>query len=558
MVTALAQQEGVVDHARLAHHAELAGLDAEACRYATLAATEAGRVGALREMGLQTERALRLGTGLGSGERFELLVQYSRCSNFASTRMEDAVEPAREAIALAIEMRDPVRQGRAEVVLAAALWSLDRVLEARAAAGRAIAVLEPTSDIPTLASAYSTHIRVEATAFDPAAAIASGPRALEFAASAGLEDIRLDIAISVGLARGHRGEPEGLAMLTDACRAAREAGLVIQTVRTYVNLVFVGATLRRHAFVDAMAREAWALFDEYQTTIPGYAIQIFRARSLLDRGCWDEAVAIAARPDFNWAAEAPLAGVITGLIAARRGERDGAQLLERAWEEIEHVPESSRHGTVHVARVEAAWLTGDCVSALRCVYRARESPATQRFARSAGELALWASRCGLQIPVPQNAPAPVLLELAGDWRGAICAWKELEAPYEAALAALPGDDRAARDALSALGRLGADGAARAFVRERAAAGARPLRGPRRSTLANAAGLTRREQEVLGQLATGATNGAIAAALHVSERTVAHHVSAILNKLDAPTRTAAVESARSAGLLAQDGQARGPT
>jgi DNA-binding CsgD family transcriptional regulator len=86
-----------------------------------------------------------------------------------------------------------------------------------------------------------------------------------------------------------------------------------------------------------------------------------------------------------------------------------------------------------------------------------------------------------------------------------------------------------------------------------------LRGPRHSTLANAAGLTRREQEVLLALADGATNPQVAAKLHLSERTVAHHVSAILGKLSAPTRTAAVEAARRAGLLAgKDGPPPTPT
>jgi DNA-binding NarL/FixJ family response regulator len=66
-------------------------------------------------------------------------------------------------------------------------------------------------------------------------------------------------------------------------------------------------------------------------------------------------------------------------------------------------------------------------------------------------------------------------------------------------------------------------------------------------------LTQREQEVLERLATGATNPAIAHELHLSERTVAHHVSAILRKLDAPTRLAAIEHARGRGLLPEDRQ-----
>ena len=76
------------------------------------------------------------------------------------------------------------------------------------------------------------------------------------------------------------------------------------------------------------------------------------------------------------------------------------------------------------------------------------------------------------------------------------------------------------------------------------------RGPRPSTRSAPAGLTAREQEVLEQLAAGASNRAIAAALQISERTAAHHVSAILGKFDAPTRHAAVERARAAGLLVQ--------
>ena len=61
------------------------------------------------------------------------------------------------------------------------------------------------------------------------------------------------------------------------------------------------------------------------------------------------------------------------------------------------------------------------------------------------------------------------------------------------------------------------------------------------------------------LAGGATNPEIAAALHLSDRTVAHHVSAILSKLGAPNRTAAVLTAREAGLLSgQDGPVGGPT
>jgi DNA-binding CsgD family transcriptional regulator len=553
VLAALAGRPGRIDNARLAHHAELAGLEGEACRYAIRAAAEAAALGAQREVARQTGRALALGRRLAPSERLELLVKNAYASNFSSTRLHDARESAEEAIALAKEISDPVGEGRALVALAYALWSLDRVADAKAAATQAVAVLEPTDDAETLARAHATQLRMEATAFDPEVVIAQAPNALELASRAGLEETRVDVAISLGLARAHLGELDSLRLLQEACRQARACGFAIQTVRSYVNQVYAGMLLRQHAFVDAAAREALAVFDEYQTTIPGYAVELYVARSLLDRGRWSEAVRAATRQDRDFASETPVALVMEGLVRARRGEDGANELLERGWREIGAVPESSRHGAIRVALVEAAWICDERRAALEQLRAAKGSGAVSRFARSAGELALWGARLGVELDSPRGAPAPVRLELAGEWRAAVEAWQELEAPYEAALAALPGDDRAARQALGTLHRLGAAGAAKAFARERAARGARLARGPRRSTLANAAGLTRREQEVLEQLATGASNAAIAAAFHLSERTVDHHVSAILGKLGCANRLAAVQRARAQGLLAQDRQ-----
>jgi DNA-binding CsgD family transcriptional regulator len=554
-VFAALRERPAVDNARLAHHAELGGLAREACRCAIAAAAEAERIGAMRETRLQAGRALRLGGELASEQRFELLLQYTLAGDFASERFEDAVAAGREAVALAVEMDDAVRHGRALVTLAWPLWSLERVAEAKTAVEQAIAVLEPTGEVGALARAHCTLLRMEATAFDPGVVIEAAPRALALADEAGLDEVRIDVAISVGLARGQRGLPDAPSVLLEALDAARRAGLAIQMVRTYVNLMVVAVALRDHALVDRVQSEALPLFETFGTPLPAIAVRAFRARSLLDRGRWDEAQEILSRGDEVWQGEWPVARAYVGLIGARRGEAGAHAEIERGWELLGRMvtPESSRHGMIRLALVEASWLAGDDALTLERLRAARESEATGRFARSGGELALWARRYGIEFDPPAHAPLPVQLELHGDWRSAIQAWRELEAPYEAALAALPGDDRAAREALSLLHRLGAKAAARAFARERAQRGARAWRGPRRSTLANPAGLTRREQEVLEQLATGATNAAIAGELHLSERTVAHHVSAILAKLSAANRTAAVEHARAQRLLAKDRQ-----
>jgi DNA-binding NarL/FixJ family response regulator len=132
----------------------------------------------------------------------------------------------------------------------------------------------------------------------------------------------------------------------------------------------------------------------------------------------------------------------------------------------------------------------------------------------------------------------------GDVEGALAAlrraweaWRELDAPYEAARVRA----RAAQ-ACRALGDL--DGAAveteaarEVFERLGAATDLAGL-AVGKDAAALPGGLSAREVEVLRLVAAGLTNRAIADALTISERTVDRHVSNIFTKLDVSTRAAA--------------------
>ncbi|TPW77703.1 response regulator [Schumannella soli] len=61
-------------------------------------------------------------------------------------------------------------------------------------------------------------------------------------------------------------------------------------------------------------------------------------------------------------------------------------------------------------------------------------------------------------------------------------------------------------------------------------------------------LSAREIDVLRRVADGASNGAIAASLHITEATVKSHLVHIFSKLGVASRTAAVSAAGDAGIL----------
>jgi DNA-binding NarL/FixJ family response regulator len=154
----------------------------------------------------------------------------------------------------------------------------------------------------------------------------------------------------------------------------------------------------------------------------------------------------------------------------------------------------------------------------------------------AGELAVWRRRCGIKDDAIDVAQ-PYAAELGGEHERAAELWTELGCPYEAALAlAGAGGEDALRGALTALQELGATPASAIVARRLRERGVRGLpRGPRAATRQNPAGLTARELEVLKLIAQGLRNAQIAERLFVSEKTVDHHVSAILRKLEVGNR-----------------------
>jgi DNA-binding NarL/FixJ family response regulator len=112
-----------------------------------------------------------------------------------------------------------------------------------------------------------------------------------------------------------------------------------------------------------------------------------------------------------------------------------------------------------------------------------------------------------------------------------------------------GDSPDKLEALEVLETLGASAVAAKLRQSLRDQGVAVPRGKGRGTRSHGAGLTARQAEVLELLDEGLSNSEIADRLFVSPRTVEHHVSAVLAKLDSTTREEAVATAARQGLLA---------
>jgi len=201
------------------------------------------------------------------------------------------------------------------------------------------------------------------------------------------------------------------------------------------------------------------------------------------------------------------------------------------------------------ARAEACWLEGRVERAVEELAAAAAGAARQG-AIERGALAIWRYRITGASDRATGLMEPFATEVAGDHVRAAELWDDLGFRYDAALALLgSSDETLLRDALARIESLGAESTARLARQRMRTLGVRSVpSGVRATTKAHPAGLTRREQEVLELLCENLTNEEISARLFVSVKTVDHHVSAVLAKLDVSSRKLAVTEAVRRGLV----------
>jgi DNA-binding CsgD family transcriptional regulator/tetratricopeptide (TPR) repeat protein len=552
-ILASLQALGCDDDARLAFHAEAAGDGPAALHHASAAARRAAALASHREAVAQFERALRFADEADPRAAASLHDGFAYEASLLD-RWQDAAGARQRALALWRDVGDPLREGDTLRWLAFSLCSLSQGDAAIAVARDAIALLEPMGQTAELAWAYATLASMWMVRGVNEDAIKLARRAEAIAWPLGLSKVLSSALNTEACAiRVIGGEwAHTLRQSLDIALAGRHEA---EVARAYVNLHACYVADRDWAAAERYFSAGIAYCDDRDITT--YSIYLRSERtSVLERtGRWDEAVALC-RDLLRQGGPSPGIRVCPlnrlAMIQARRGEPGAWECLDEAIGYADGAGEPQSIVPARLARAEAFWLEGKLAEARREAELADDA-ASGCDAWDRGAVAVWLRRTGSDRPPRGELAAPHQRLLDGDRAGAARLWTDLGCRYEAALALLESTDEASlRGALWTFIDLGAAATVR-FARQkmrRLAIRSIPA-GPRTTTRKHPLGLTRREREVLELICARHTNAEIAQKLFISVKTVDHHVSAVLAKLDAPTRRAAATRAANLGLIKRD-------
>jgi ATP/maltotriose-dependent transcriptional regulator MalT len=344
---------------------------------------------------------------------------------------------------------------------------------------------------------------------------------------------------------------EGWELIQKGLSAALKNSFQESAARAYSKMAINGMRLKDYPFVKKILHEGLLYSEERELDFWKLTMLSVKAKFHLETGNWHEAFTIAQtlqesvyKGSFN------LFGmVITGQINMRRGHAGAIEMLMKAKTAAQECFDLQALVSAVIALLEFEWLTGETKlndDELKNVIGVIDRSI---YYMDANEFAFWLFRARnqrLKLRITYDAYHVNNVAAAHKAAGH---WHKLGNPYLQAHALFNGDDEDKKKAISIVQHLDATTVYERMKREMRSSGIKGIpRGLRKTTKENPALLTGREMDVLQLLKDGLQNKEIANKLFISAKTVDHHISSILFKLDVNSRVKAVNEAVKLDLL----------
>ncbi|GGZ78084.1 MULTISPECIES: ATP-binding protein [Streptomyces rochei group] len=596
---------------RAHHHRESHDLP-QALAASLEAADHAQRIGAPAEELRHLEAALDLWSAVDAAARPDgpdavtLTLRASAAAAHAGD-LHRAVSLTRSALAGLGQDADLELAARVRYTLAGNLLRVDNLSAAFAHSSEAFALIPAEPPSPTWVWAAATHVMAARQVGEIETALRVGRRALRVAEELGVADARADLLISViGLEDDNRTTERGRRRLREARELARRAGNAPVELRALFNLAI--GCFESGAPADCLDRAAEGLERARRSGLLSspYAREMRYLRLLVryTLGHWEECLREAAEDEaggppaagahtvapvlyvalargdlgaadraralldgpFDWMVTL-VAGIVLTDAAALRGDPEDAVRWARST--VARLTDDAGTPPAVTVRLAALALSAvaDTVVGLRT---AGDEAEADRWTQAAAELLeqarrsarrgeddrpqgpegqAWLARAEAEWERLATGPDPAAWQRAVDGfaHGDVYERARCRLRLAEALLAAGRPQEAAREA--GLAHREADRLGAAPLRERLDDLVRRARPA--DTGDHATQLTAREQEVLRLLARGRSNRQIGEELFITAKTASVHVSNILAKLEAASRTEAVAVAYRQGLIAPE-------
>ncbi len=542
-----------IELARLVHHAKNACENETVAKLALEAAPKAASLGAHIEAADFYMTAITYANDLTSEDEARLYEAHAyEC--YLTNQILEAINSQKKALELWREKQHKLKEGNALRFLSRLWWFQGNRKQSETFALEAIAVLENESPTRERAWAYSNLAQLKMLSDNLEQAIDWSGKAIDLAHKLEDQEILCHALNNMGAICLTRPDlyQKGETDLNQSLSIALDQKYQEHVARAYTNLGSVYVLTKNYQKAWVTLKDGIAYCEERDLDSWTYYMLSWKARSYLEQGYWEEATTIARDLLKNPRHPSIVrigALVVLGKLFLRKGESGALDLLKEAATLASPTLEAQRIVPVAVALLEYQWIYSNTDEPNEVIELACRLIRQQNNPWYVSELLCWMHRATGNLETIDEIVDPYQSEMQGNWQKAARQWQELGCPYEQAIALSVGTEHNQKQALTILNELGGSATSEMLKQKMRVSGVKNIpRGPRPSTRENPAQLTTRQIDVLQLLQKGLHNQEIADKLFISPKTVDHHISAILSKLEVDSRVKAVVEASRLGIL----------
>ncbi|MEX6690861.1 AAA family ATPase [Danxiaibacter flavus] len=545
------EEKGEIE--RILHYAKNANEKKLVLKYAPEAAKKVASIGAHKEASKLFLTAIEYFEGNDTDQLAEFYEGYAyEC--YLSNQIKEAIAFTEKTLALRKEKGDIEKTGKSLWFLSRLWWFQGNRENAENFAGRAIELLKDQPASSTKAMAFSTMSQLKMLSDEPTECIFWGEKAIEMAKELNNDEILSHAMNNVGTVQLSisSSEQKGITMLQQSLEIALKNSYHEHAARSYTNLGCGSIKMKNYAFAEKTLDEGIHYCEEMDLNSWTAYMLSWKARMELEKGNLTAARNIADNLLKNENQPAIIkitALIVLAKVMMRIGEKDALDLLLEAKAMSFETRELQRVAPAMIALLEYEWLTGKTIIEEEDIEHTSILMQRTGIDVEKNEFAFWMKKAGRQLFSPAEIAEAYDTSSAARVLEAATLWEKSGCPYEQALVLFEKTDEDKRNAATMIQDLGAMAVYEKMKQEMRNSGIKNIpRGIRNSTRTNAAFLTDREMDVLQLLKEELPNKAIAAQLYISPKTVDHHISSILFKLDANSRSKAVTEAIRMGIL----------